>query len=121
MSGEGAAYLLEKAWVDGAVRDDVRVEIVDGRFTSVQVGRENSCLDEKVFSSKHEFHRPAGETGAPGLPELAAHLGGDGGAVCLALHLWRHHAHDLAHGFGAGTGDPELLHGGGDHSIDLLG
>ena len=29
------AYLLERAWVDGAVRDDVLVEIEDGRFTSV--------------------------------------------------------------------------------------
>ena len=73
MSGERAAYLLEKAWVDGAVRDDVRVEIVDGRFTSVQVGRENSRLDDKAFSSKREFHRPAGETPLAGLtlPGLA--------------------------------------------------
>lgn len=30
------AYLLERAWVDGQVRDDVRVEVVDGRFTSVE-------------------------------------------------------------------------------------
>lgn len=29
------AYLLERAWVDGAVRDDVLVEVEDGRFTSV--------------------------------------------------------------------------------------
>jgi formiminoglutamate deiminase len=29
------AYLLERAWVDGAVRDDVLVEIEGGRFTSV--------------------------------------------------------------------------------------
>jgi formiminoglutamate deiminase len=29
------SYLLERAWVDGAVRDDVLVEIEDGRFTSV--------------------------------------------------------------------------------------
>ena len=26
------AYLLERAWVDGAVHDGVRVEIEDGRF-----------------------------------------------------------------------------------------
>ena len=31
----GSSYLLERAWVDGAVRDDVLVEIEDGRFTSV--------------------------------------------------------------------------------------
>lgn len=29
------AYLLERAWVDGAVRGDVLVEVEDGRFTSV--------------------------------------------------------------------------------------
>jgi len=31
------SYLLERAWVDGAVRDDVLVEIDDGRFTSVDL------------------------------------------------------------------------------------
>ncbi len=73
MSGERTAYVLEKAWVNGAVRDDVRVEIVDGRFASVEVGRRNSRLDEKVSSAKHEFHRPAGETPLAGLtlPGLA--------------------------------------------------
>ncbi len=30
-----SSYLLERAWVDGAVHDDVLVEIEDGRFTSV--------------------------------------------------------------------------------------
>ncbi|MDX6357958.1 MAG: hypothetical protein QOH37_1012, partial [Nocardioidaceae bacterium] len=29
------SYLLERAWVDGAVHDDVLVEIAGGRFTSV--------------------------------------------------------------------------------------
>lgn len=29
------AYLLERAWVDGTVRDDVLVEVVDGRFATV--------------------------------------------------------------------------------------
>ena len=33
------AYLLERAWVDGAVRDDVLVEIEGGRFTAVHGGR----------------------------------------------------------------------------------
>ena len=28
-----ATYLLERAWVDGAVHDDVLVEIDGGRFT----------------------------------------------------------------------------------------
>ncbi len=34
-----AAYLLERAWVEGAVRDDVLVEIVDGRLTRVEPDR----------------------------------------------------------------------------------
>ena len=38
------AYLLERAWVDGAVRDDVRVEVVDGRFVSVLPDR---CQDPR--------------------------------------------------------------------------
>jgi formiminoglutamate deiminase len=29
------AYLLERAWVDGTFRDDVLVEVAEGRFTSV--------------------------------------------------------------------------------------
>ncbi|MFC6287305.1 formimidoylglutamate deiminase [Nocardioides sp. GCM10027113] len=33
-----AAYLLERAWVDGAVRDDVLVEVADGRFVAVVPG-----------------------------------------------------------------------------------
>ena len=33
--GTAAAYSLERAWVDGAVRDDVLVEVADGRFTAV--------------------------------------------------------------------------------------
>ena len=35
MSEPSSAYLLERAWVDGAVRDDVLVEIADGRITGV--------------------------------------------------------------------------------------
>ncbi len=41
-------YLLERAWVRGAVRDDVLVEVVDGRFASVtwagQVGEGGSAV-----------------------------------------------------------------------------
>ncbi len=68
------AYLLERAWVDGAVHDDVLVEIEGGRFTSVVPGRRNSRLDDEPFSARREFHRPAGETRRlPGLtlPGLA--------------------------------------------------
>ena len=31
------SYVLDRAWVDGAVRDDVLVEIEDGRFTRVEL------------------------------------------------------------------------------------
>jgi len=70
----GSSYLLERAWVDGAVHDDVLVEIVDTRFTSVTVGRGNSRLDDEPSSANRQFHRPAGETvSLPGLtlPGLA--------------------------------------------------
>ncbi len=30
-------YLLERAWVDGAFRDDVRVTVADGRFTQIDL------------------------------------------------------------------------------------
>ena len=39
-----ATYLLERAWVDGAVHDDVLVEIDDGRFTSVTLPTVPSLL-----------------------------------------------------------------------------
>ena len=40
----GSSYLLERAWVDGAVRDDVLVTIEDGRFTAVETGRRRTPL-----------------------------------------------------------------------------
>jgi formiminoglutamate deiminase len=61
-----SAYLLDRAWVGGAVVDDVLVEIEDGRFTAVTP--QSSRLDDKGSSSKREFHRPADET--PRLPGL---------------------------------------------------
>jgi len=57
------AYLLERAWVGGAVQDSVLVEIDGGRFTSVTPG-----------SDDDKFHRVPGETSRlPGLtlPGLA--------------------------------------------------
>ena len=51
------AYLLERAWVDGAVRDDVLVEIAGGLVTSITP---DSGVDR--------FPRPTGETcSVPGL------------------------------------------------------
>ena len=69
-----ASYRLERAWVDGAVHDDVRVEIEDGRFTSVTPMSRNSRLGDETSRHQREFHRPGGETvPLPGLtvPGLA--------------------------------------------------
>jgi len=69
-----ASYLLERAWVDGAVRDDVLVTIEDGLFTSVTPMSRNSRRGDEASRHRHEFHRPGGETvPLPGLtiPGLA--------------------------------------------------
>jgi formiminoglutamate deiminase len=69
-----ASYLLERAWVDGAVHDDVRVEIEAGRFTSVTPMSRNSRLGHETSRHQREFHRPGGEiVPLPGLtvPGLA--------------------------------------------------
>jgi len=68
------AYLLERAWVDGAVRDDVLVEITDGRFTRVEVVRDSDGLSGVGNPDNPPLPRPAGEvTRLPGLtlPGLA--------------------------------------------------
>ncbi len=65
------SYLLERAWVDGAVHDDVLVEIADGRFTRVEIlGRESMSPRQAEESTlpgltipglanchSHAFHR----------------------------------------------------------------
>ncbi|GAA3810304.1 formimidoylglutamate deiminase [Nocardioides panacisoli] len=58
------AYLLERAWVDGAVRDTVRVEIADGRFASVEVDSDRTAtpvrgltLPGLANAHSHAFHR----------------------------------------------------------------
>ncbi len=65
------AYLLEHAWVDGAVRDDVLVEIEDGRFSRVEVSpvdRRISHLTGTETPVQFRFPRSAGETSTlPGL------------------------------------------------------
>lgn len=64
MSSRGvhASYLLERAWVDGAVRDDVLVVVADGRFASV----------ETTAGSADEATRLAGLT-LPGLANCHSH------------------------------------------------
>ena len=62
------AYLLERAWVDGAVADDVLVEIEDGRFTSVTP----AAQVEKFPRAAGETVRLAGLT-IPGLANCHSH------------------------------------------------
>ena len=68
------SYLLERAWVDGSVHDGVRVEIEDGRFTSIEVPGPSRRFMGVASASKHQIHRVRGETvELPGLtiPGLA--------------------------------------------------
>lgn len=58
------AYLLEKAWVDGAVRDTVRVEIEDGVFTAVEPDATRTATPVRGLTlpgftntHSHAFHR----------------------------------------------------------------
>jgi len=59
------AYVLERAWVDGAVHDDVLVAIEDGRFVRVEVGGSDDTatrlpgltLPGLANCHSHAFHR----------------------------------------------------------------
>ena len=63
MTGQRSTYLLERAWVDGAVRDDVLVEVEDGRFTSVTPGASAGTrlpgltIPGLLNDHSHAFHR----------------------------------------------------------------
>ncbi|GAA4374210.1 formimidoylglutamate deiminase [Nocardioides caricicola] len=62
------SYLLERAWVDGAVRDDVLVEIEGGLFTSVTPVGQNLTFSGEASAQNVRFPRPTGETDRiPGL------------------------------------------------------
>jgi formiminoglutamate deiminase len=72
------SYLLERAWVEGSVHDDVLVEIADGRFTSVTLPRHSSRSSGVAAAEKREDRRFTGDsdgrpTTLPGLtvPGLA--------------------------------------------------
>lgn len=61
-----AAYLLERAWVDGRLERDVAVTVRDGRFTSVRPGADSTNGFERLFGltvpglancHSHAFHR----------------------------------------------------------------
>jgi formiminoglutamate deiminase len=60
-----ATYLLERAWVEGAVRDDVLVEIVAGRFTSVTPLSSNTDSRHLVGVATPTNRRDPGLTGDP--------------------------------------------------------
>ncbi|MCW2797453.1 MAG: 8-oxoguanine deaminase, partial [Nocardioides sp.] len=65
----GPSYLLERAWVDDAVRDDVLVAIEEGRFTSVTFPGRNSGSSSDASREQREFDRPPG--GAHRVPGLS--------------------------------------------------
>ncbi len=68
------SYLLERAWVDGTVQDDVLVEIADGRFTVVDATGPNRRSRGVGTASEHGFpHVHGGTSRVPGLtiPGLA--------------------------------------------------
>jgi formiminoglutamate deiminase len=69
-----SSYLLERAWVDGAVRDDVLVTIEGGRFTGVGLVGADPRLSAEISADERGFPRLTGETRrVPGLtiPGLA--------------------------------------------------
>ena len=77
------SYLLERAWVDGAVQDDVLVEIDGGRFTSVILTRQDFPFPDGVPSGQDQFHRVPGEAARlaglgdwPVIPTQAGHDAG---------------------------------------------
>ena len=73
------AYLLERAWVDGAVHDDVYVEIEGGRFVSVELGVGSLNMAGLGSVDKFRFPRSTGEISRlaglsiPGLANCHSH------------------------------------------------
>ena len=79
MSGAAtrSSYLLERAWVDGVVRDDVLVEIEDGRFTAVTPatsgeGNTVGARSSDAPSQPRDHERVPGLT-LPGLANCHSH------------------------------------------------
>jgi len=60
-----SSYLLERAWVDGAVRDDVLVEIEGGRFTSVTPQTDSSRFPGTATPAERGDHRLTGDPSEP--------------------------------------------------------
>jgi formiminoglutamate deiminase len=71
MTASGSStYLLERAWVDGAVRDDVLVSVEDGRFTSVTHHTGSDHFTREVSRGERWNPRISGETNATRIPGL---------------------------------------------------
>ncbi len=68
MSESSASYLLERAWADGAVRDDVLVDIADGVITAVELPGRSPDFPGEISPGKSRFPRFTGEI--PRLPGL---------------------------------------------------
>jgi formiminoglutamate deiminase len=64
------AYVLERAWVDGAVHEDVYVEIEGGRFTSVELVREFSQLSGVATPDNRRNTRISGYSSGERIPGL---------------------------------------------------
>jgi formiminoglutamate deiminase len=101
------AYLLERAWVDGAVHDDVLVEIEDGRFTAVELGAGSRHLARDTSRAKRRSHRSAGEADTlpgltlPGLANCHSHafhraLRGRTQRARGSFWTWRDQMYDVA-------------------------
>ena len=69
-SGDPASYLLERAWVDGAVHDDVQVEIEDGRFSAVTPATGSLHFPDGATPEKQRDPRLTGD------PDATTHLPG---------------------------------------------
>jgi formiminoglutamate deiminase len=59
------SYLLERAWVDGTVHDDVLVEITNGRFTSVALLGHSSRFSGVATAEKCQDRRLTGDSDDP--------------------------------------------------------
>jgi len=70
VTGHATAYVLERAWVDGAVHDDVLVEIEDGRFTYVGLHRRNSRSPAEGSAEHTRFTSLPGESHAAAATRL---------------------------------------------------
>jgi formiminoglutamate deiminase len=101
------SYRLERAWVDGAVHDDVLVEIADGRFTRVEVL--GGDLTSPAGTSRENVSDPrhTGETATlpgltvPGLANCHSHafhraLRGRTQRGAGTFWTWREQMYDVA-------------------------